>query len=120
MSPRVLAKPARSRKAKARPVAAETPVAVPELPEAAEWRSFVGRWVESSGCQVGEAARGDWEVVLEAPRDRDGTVAGVRGVYRSPQEQVGRCAELVPLVMPRKQEDCARSGQVPLAGRRLD
>jgi hypothetical protein len=37
-------------------------VAPPELPP--EWREFVGRWLESVGCSVGEAARGDWEVEL--------------------------------------------------------
>lgn len=34
----------------------------PELPP--EWRPFVGRWFESVGCQVEEAARGDWEIEL--------------------------------------------------------
>jgi hypothetical protein len=29
-----------------------------------EWRAFVGRWLESEGCTVSPAARGDWEVEL--------------------------------------------------------
>ena len=34
----------------------------PELPP--EWREFVGAWLESAGCVLHEAARGDWEVEL--------------------------------------------------------
>ncbi|HVP15289.1 MAG TPA: hypothetical protein VMS88_07080 [Terriglobales bacterium] len=29
-----------------------------------DWRPFVGRWLEASGCTVSSAARGDWEVEL--------------------------------------------------------
>ncbi|MGH7742182.1 MAG: hypothetical protein ACRENS_09185, partial [Candidatus Eiseniibacteriota bacterium] len=29
-----------------------------------EWRAFVGRWLEASGCSRRDAARGDWEIDL--------------------------------------------------------
>jgi hypothetical protein len=29
-----------------------------------EWREFVGRWLQATGCGVSDAARGDWEVAL--------------------------------------------------------
>jgi len=29
-----------------------------------EWRAFVGRWLEASGCTRRDAARGDWEIEL--------------------------------------------------------
>ncbi len=31
---------------------------------AGAWRDFVGRWLKASGCNVADAARGDWEVAL--------------------------------------------------------
>jgi hypothetical protein len=40
----------------------------PALPP--EWREFVGRWLEATGCALSEAARGDWEVELGAPLQR--------------------------------------------------
>jgi len=56
----------RSKRAADVPVAAidgpPTGAPPPELPP--EWRSFVGRWLESMGCTLEEAARGDWEVEL--------------------------------------------------------
>ncbi|HYM80763.1 MAG TPA: hypothetical protein VEY91_05035 [Candidatus Limnocylindria bacterium] len=48
---------------------------------AAEWRSFVGRWLESAGCTVGEAARGDWEVVLSPVLQRRWRRQRVRLVF---------------------------------------
>ena len=36
--------------------------ALPVLPP--EWRSFVGQWLEATGCVIRDAARGDWEVEL--------------------------------------------------------
>jgi hypothetical protein len=35
---------------------------VPALPET--WRPFVGHWLETEGCSISPAARGDWEVDL--------------------------------------------------------
>ncbi len=58
MSPRARA-PVAMRENGAAPAASPT---LPALP--AEWRAFVGRWLESSGCTVKAAARGDWEVEL--------------------------------------------------------
>lgn len=52
----------------ARPARAKAPAA--EIPrgetaaEQPEWRSFVGRWLETTGCKVDTAPRGDWEVEL--------------------------------------------------------
>jgi hypothetical protein len=45
------------------PPPAVTPVSA-ALP--ADWRPFVGRWLEAHGCTVSQAARGDWEVELAA------------------------------------------------------
>jgi hypothetical protein len=39
-------------------------VSATPIPDAAEWRAFVGRWLTASGCTLGDAARGDWEVAL--------------------------------------------------------
>ena len=36
--------------------------AQPVLPP--EWREFVGQWLRSAGCDLQDAARGDWEVEL--------------------------------------------------------
>src|SRR5262249_10448290 len=41
----------------------EVPAGVPVLLPP-EWRAFVGRWLESVGCVMEDAARGDWEVEL--------------------------------------------------------
>jgi hypothetical protein len=63
--------PARVRKrAPALPAAAngKPGSAVPALPP--EWRTFVGRWLESASCTVKAAARGDWEVDLSEPLRR--------------------------------------------------
>jgi hypothetical protein len=41
------------------------PAQAPELiPDGAAWRDFVGRWLAAAGCNLGNAARGDWEVTL--------------------------------------------------------
>jgi len=45
------------------------------------WREFVGRWLEAAGCQVGEAARGDWEVTLSARLQRRWRRQRVRLVF---------------------------------------
>src|SRR5438132_880826 len=39
-----------------------SPSALPPLPP--EWRAFVGHWLESAGCVIRDAARGDWEIEL--------------------------------------------------------
>ena len=54
----------RGRATRARSAAAAVPAAAapPALPP--EWRAFVGRWHEASGCSIRDAARGDWEVEL--------------------------------------------------------
>jgi hypothetical protein len=61
----VIDPPARRRK-KPRAVKAKAPPPSPGAPPAlpGEWRDFVGRWLESEGCRVNPAARGDWEVEL--------------------------------------------------------
>ena len=45
------------------------------------WRDFVGRWFESIGCQVADAARGDWEVALSPPLQRRWRRQRVRLVF---------------------------------------
>jgi len=51
------------------------------LPDAGAWRAFVGRWLETTGCQVGEAARGDWEVNLSPALQRRWRRQRVRMVF---------------------------------------
>ena len=46
-----------------------------------EWRDFVGRWLAASACQVGDAARGDWEVGLSAPLQKRWRRQRVRLVF---------------------------------------
>ena len=61
----VMPKAARRRKrpgTKAAPARVPGPGSTPALP--AEWRGFVGQWLEAEGCHVSPAARGDWEVEL--------------------------------------------------------
>jgi hypothetical protein len=62
----------------ASPSAESKPVA---LIEAAEWRAFVGHWLEAVGCTVGEAARGDWEVALSPELQRRWRRQRVRLVF---------------------------------------
>jgi hypothetical protein len=64
------AKPGRAATAGSRPGAkpaagavTEPQPAAPALPEG--WRPFIGRWLETAGCGVQSAARGDWEIDLE-------------------------------------------------------
>ena len=45
------------------------------------WRDFVGRWLESTGCQVSDAARGDWEVTLAPALQRRWRRQRVRLVF---------------------------------------
>jgi hypothetical protein len=51
----------------------------PGLPP--EWRVFVGRWLEASGCRVSPAARGDWEVELSPALQRRWRRQRVRLVF---------------------------------------
>jgi hypothetical protein len=76
------APPRRKRAAKSakKPAVPETPAPAPAaLP--AEWRAFVGRWLESSGCRVRAAARGDWEVELSPALQRRWRRQRVRLVF---------------------------------------
>jgi hypothetical protein len=45
------------------------------------WRDFVGRWLEAAGCQVADAARGDWEVTLSPALQRRWRRQRVRLVF---------------------------------------
>lgn len=65
-------------------------VAPPELPP--EWRSFVGRWFESVGCQLEEAARGDWEVELSPWLQRKWRRQRVRLVFDASRPSLTRGA----------------------------
>ncbi len=49
--------------------------------EVGPWRDFVGRWLESAGCQVADAARGDWEVTLSPALQRRWRRQRVRLVF---------------------------------------
>lgn len=53
--------------------------ATPVLPP--EWRELVGCWLESAGCVLHEAARGDWEVELGAALKRRWRRQRVRLVF---------------------------------------
>ncbi len=69
-----------ARVARARERDGVMPLGAPaELPP--EWRRFVGHWLESMGCTVGEAARGDWEVELSAWLQRKWRRQRVRLVF---------------------------------------
>ncbi|MBI1799851.1 MAG: hypothetical protein HYR73_09225 [Candidatus Eisenbacteria bacterium] len=59
--------------------APKTPGALPALPP--EWRAFVGHWLASAGCTVGDAARGDWEVELSPALKRRWRRQRVRLVF---------------------------------------
>jgi hypothetical protein len=77
------AAPARRRRSKA---AALPKVAVghgtlPQTVLPPEWRAFVGRWLESEGCTVSPAARGDWEVDLSPALKRRWRRQRVRLVF---------------------------------------
>ena len=62
------------------PVAVANLVATP-MPDGAEWRKFVGHWLEAAECRVGEAARGDWEVGLSPVLQRRWRRQRVRLVF---------------------------------------
>ncbi len=49
--------------------------------DAAEWREFVGRWIESAGGAISDAARGDWEVALPETLQRRWRRQRVRLVF---------------------------------------
>ena len=46
-----------------------------------EWREFVGHWLESAGCTLQPAARGDWEVELSPALQRRWRRQRVRLVF---------------------------------------
>ena len=52
---------------------------LPALPP--EWRTFVGLWLETSGCSLRDAARGDWEVELSPALKRRWRRQRVRLVF---------------------------------------
>jgi len=54
-------------------------VVISSLPP--EWREFVGNWLASVGCNVREAARGDWEVELSPPLQKRWRRKRVRLVF---------------------------------------
>jgi hypothetical protein len=72
------ARPARPGRLATAPAAAAV-AALPALPP--EWRAFVGRWLEASGCTVSDAARGDWEVDLSPALQRRWRRQRVRLVF---------------------------------------
>ena len=49
--------------------------------DSAEWREFVGRWIESAGGAISDAARGDWEVALPETLQRRWRRQRVRLVF---------------------------------------
>jgi hypothetical protein len=51
------------------------------IAESRAWREFVGRWLEATGCRLGEAARGDWEVGLSPVLQRRWRRQRVRLVF---------------------------------------
>jgi hypothetical protein len=89
----VTAPPARRRKSRKAAKAAApppSPGAPPALP--GEWRDFVGRWLESEGCRVNPAARGDWEVELSPGLGRRWRRQRVRLVFDSQRPTLPRGA----------------------------
>lgn len=66
------------------------PGAPPQLPE--EWRAFVGRWLETEGCRMSPAARGDWEVELSPALGRRWRRQRVRLVFDSQRPTLPRGA----------------------------
>jgi len=89
----VIDPPARTkRRATAKKAAAPAPApgAPPALPEG--WRDFVGRWLESEGCRVNPAARGDWEVELSPALGRRWRRQRVRLVFDSQRPTLPRGA----------------------------
>lgn len=70
----------------------------PEVPrgetaaEQPEWRAFVGRWLETAGCRVESAPRGDWEVELSPPLQKRWRRQRVRLVFDPARPTVPRGA----------------------------
>ncbi|HTO91182.1 MAG TPA: hypothetical protein VMJ70_08640 [Candidatus Sulfotelmatobacter sp.] len=56
------------------------------------WRDFVGRWLESVGCAVSDAARGDWEVELSPWLQRKWRRHRVRMVFDAQRPTLPRGA----------------------------
>ena len=76
--------PPRKRRApakKSRAAAAEPVVPALHAVLPPEWRVFVGHWLESSGCAVRDAARGDWEIELSPDLQRRWRRQRVRLVF---------------------------------------
>jgi hypothetical protein len=97
MNPPILAPPragSRARRGKragrAAAPAAVIPTAPPALP--ADWRPFVGRWLDAAGCSVKDAARGDWEVELSAALKRRWRRQRVRLVFDAQRATLPRGA----------------------------
>ena len=77
-------------------------VKMPELKEGAprgetasespQWRTYVGRWLEMSGCKVESAPRGDWEVYLSEPLQKRWRRQRVRMVFDPARPTVPRGA----------------------------
>jgi len=78
-SRRVRVRPAGTRSGRSAPAAPER--TAPEAAWPPEWRAFVGRWLEASGCAVRPAARGDWEVELDPALQRRWRRQRVRLVF---------------------------------------
>ena len=60
--------------------------------ESPEWRRFVGRWLESHGCKVESAPRGDWEVELSLELQKSWRRQRVRLVFDPTRPTVPRGA----------------------------
>jgi hypothetical protein len=58
----------------------------------AGWREFVGHWLQSVGCQVSDAARGDWEVELSPWLQRKWRRQRVRLVFDAQRSTLPRGA----------------------------
>ena len=77
---------------------ARTKAPAPEIPrgetasEQPEWRAFVGRWLETAGCRVEAAPRGDWEVELAGPLQKRWRRQRVRLVFDPARPTVPRGA----------------------------
>jgi hypothetical protein len=72
--------------------------AAPEVPrggtaaESADWRRFVGRWLEAHHCKVEAAPRGDWEVELSPELQKRWRRQRVRLVFDPARPTVPRGA----------------------------
>ena len=86
----VIAPPARRKRTRPKAAPVQSPGAPPALPEG--WREFVGRWLESEGCHMSPAARGDWEVELSPALGRRWRRQRVRLVFDSQRPTLPRGA----------------------------